>query len=363
MTLNPALRSADVFLVHINGEGMAEPPYVRLFPQNLVNHNDGPRFYNLRASFEGRLRVPDAYVRAADIEDNLDPFHMHSASQPTHAGGRRLTKPNSRALPVCKDGMAPGRWVFHHSLYPDVPGEPLEWRPYGCHYRRISGEHLERCLKGLGVTQLLGESTLGQMHDTWHLHMQNSTYYWPARMIPHTQEMRASQPQLRGGEYHGARRGSGARPAGGVLRRPEHADASRRRPAGMSRMLIDGLQELRATRPQALIMLQGANDPARDSLGNYAARLDSFLEQVTAMQAAGEISPSRTIWIGAPTRIYKARGACAALARRAGSARPWAASTPRAPPRAGGRLPWTDAVPREQLGQLLRRQRRRLPNV
>lgn len=40
---------ADVYVVHINGEGMKDPAVPRPFPANLVNFNEGPDIYNLRA--------------------------------------------------------------------------------------------------------------------------------------------------------------------------------------------------------------------------------------------------------------------------------------------------------------------------
>ena len=48
-----------MWLVHIAGEGLADPPIPRPFPANLVNFNDGPAIYNLRAPFEGALHAPD----------------------------------------------------------------------------------------------------------------------------------------------------------------------------------------------------------------------------------------------------------------------------------------------------------------
>lgn len=72
----------DLFLVHVDGEGMGEPPYSRLYPQNLVNHNDGPAFYNVKAIFEGdqRLRVPEEYLQ--DEDDDTDPYYIRSAEEP-----------------------------------------------------------------------------------------------------------------------------------------------------------------------------------------------------------------------------------------------------------------------------------------
>jgi len=203
-------------------------------------------------------------------------------------------QPHSRPLPVCADGLAPGRWVFHHSLYPDVPGEPLEWRPYGCHYRRFSGDMLKQCLARLGVTQLLGESTLGQIHDSMHVHINGSGYYWPYHWpMEHPVLLRAEQRELRGSELH-----------------------------GMSVMGTDGLNELRNNNPHTLVMLQGANDPARDTLPRFEQRLGDFLRSVRADLDRGDLTTRRTVWITAPTRHYKARALPCGAAPPRQAARP-----------------------------------------
>lgn len=38
----------EVYVAHIDGEGMEDPKIPRPFPNNLVNFNEGPTIYNLR---------------------------------------------------------------------------------------------------------------------------------------------------------------------------------------------------------------------------------------------------------------------------------------------------------------------------
>ncbi len=80
----PAYR-AEVWVVHVDGEGMGEPPMPRLHPINLMAHQDGPRLFNLRADgFPGRLRVPARYVRG-DPDAPGDAFDLRSAARPAFA--------------------------------------------------------------------------------------------------------------------------------------------------------------------------------------------------------------------------------------------------------------------------------------
>lgn len=92
--------------------------------------------------------------------------------------GQRQRQNKRPALPQCETGDGPGRWVFHHSIYPDFPGEPLVWRPYNCHFKLVTGSQLKDCLKRVGKTMTFGESTLNQIHDVMQLHMNESGYYW-----------------------------------------------------------------------------------------------------------------------------------------------------------------------------------------
>lgn len=248
--------------------------------------------------------------------------------------GKR-SRPLQRAhLPQCVSGDVPGRWMFHHSIYPDFPGaptreppthppavqltcsvpaelnwrqnapvlrlrsnpltdsfspatstlvppgEPLVWRPYNCHYEHVTGSQLKDCLKRIGKTMTLGESTLEQIHDVMQLHMNMSSYYWPSKIIePNPRAMKGQYAaELHGTEQH-----------------------------GMSVMLEGGLAELRTVNPNVLIVLQGANDPARDTLANFEMRFKEFVGKVKAWREEGVLKFTKIIMIGAPTRQNKAR--------------------------------------------------------
>ena len=92
-------------------------------------------------------------------------------------------EPNpSGDLPLCDSQSALGRWVYTHSLYPLVrsagvrpasawltsipgpqdPGEPLQWKPYGCRHNHYTGKALGQCMAQLKRTKFIGESTLGE---------------------------------------------------------------------------------------------------------------------------------------------------------------------------------------------------------
>lgn len=122
---------AEVYVVHIDGEGFKDPEIPRPFPANLVNYNEGPTIYNLRPrSFEGRLHAPAWYVREEAVQH--DAYAPRSAQDPN-----LFSSEPTAALPWCIGGDAPGRWVFHHSIYPDVegarprvqPATPIPYRP------------------------------------------------------------------------------------------------------------------------------------------------------------------------------------------------------------------------------------------
>ena len=76
----------------LTGQGLADPPYPRLFPENLVNHNDGPPMYNLRAKFEGFLAGPAGYAVEESVwgavGDNFDWKATDDALSAVRAGGR-----------------------------------------------------------------------------------------------------------------------------------------------------------------------------------------------------------------------------------------------------------------------------------
>lgn len=129
--------------IHIDGEGMRDPPEPRQSPAQLSGWNDGPPYYNLRVrythapscprrlralrsparrppettprlpqpDFPGRLRVPEWYVR--------DPTELQGVI-PGSAEIASAREPRKGTLPLCASEDAPGRWVYTNSHYPDV---------------------------------------------------------------------------------------------------------------------------------------------------------------------------------------------------------------------------------------------------
>jgi hypothetical protein len=87
--------AAEVWLVHVDGEGMHDPPTPRLFPINLMTKQDGPVLYNIPVrGFTGRLRAPAAYVR--DTPDARgDAYDLGEAARP------RMSVPTGARLLLC----------------------------------------------------------------------------------------------------------------------------------------------------------------------------------------------------------------------------------------------------------------------
>jgi hypothetical protein len=341
-----AAYAAEVWVVHINGEGMADPPTPRLFPINLMTKQDGPLLYNIRARnftgrrAAGRARAVRCYAGAdaawafcdagcarqrrmcaatrtrratrttctppraprrawrqarAHACTRLRCKPRSDADAPTHAAlpGAPLPRARHEGLPVCAVGDAPGRWVATHSLYSATPSEPLSWRPYGCRWRAVSGPALQRCLSAIGRVKFVGESTLGQVYENFQQHANSSGLAWPLRSPVNEARVAFEHPLLRAqgahSEFHGL---------------PTMLDK-----AGAS-------HEIRSWRPRSVVHLQAANDAARDTLANYRQRLARYSAQLAALQA-GEAVPeseaapaaalrARLVWITAPVRHYKA---------------------------------------------------------
>ena len=172
-------------------------------------------------------------------------------------------------------------------MYGDHPGDPFRWRPFGCLYDRVGGRELRACLDAFNGSRvlLLGESTLEQASDLMRMHAGMGGSYWPVGINDATPRDTWPHPSLEGDSYH-----------------------------GVSTLLARGLERLRElTRdggkpPAAYVLLQGANDAARDTLEAGAARVADFLTQLRDGIADGSIAkPLRgVIWATAPVRHYTA---------------------------------------------------------
>ena len=177
-------------------------------------------------------------------------------------------------------------------MYGDHPGDPFRWRPFGCLYDRVGGRELRACLDRFNGSRvvLLGESTLEQAGDLMRMHAGVGGSYWPAAIT--NADPRGTWPHAalqEDGSYHGT-----------------------------STLLERGLPRLRdATRdaaasggkpPAAYVLLQGANDAARDTLAAGARRVEDFLTKLRDGMADGSIAtPLRgVIWATAPVRHYTA---------------------------------------------------------
>lgn len=272
----------DVWLIHVNGEGMADPDPPRHSPAQLSSWNDGPTYYNVRAEFTGKLHLPDWYV----VDAFEAPFGGH---QPGSAETARINKmePETQVgqLPICEGQDVPGRWVYTHSLYPEIPGEPLVWRPYGCQHHYYTGRALNKCVEQLGRIKFIGESTLGEALAIWQMHLNHSDFYWPQKVhIGESKVYYARLDSIRGqgqhGEFH-----------------------------GMMRVEEWAIDELRTWSPDYIVMLEGANDAARDTLASFEVRMRRWLANLESNITAGLITrPKGIVYVTCPTRHYKWSG-------------------------------------------------------
>jgi hypothetical protein len=277
----------DVWVVHVDGEGMTDPTEPRLFPLNLLDKQGGPRLFNVRAlGFPGRLRVAAGYLRRGGP---WDAYEAHSAADADADDGGAGAAARAQ-LPVCDSGEAPGRWVVTHALYPAVPGEPLAWAPYGCRWPHVSGPRLAACVAQLGRVKFMGESTMGQLYETMLMHANTSSFMWPTRLPEHPQRLMAMTDRMRArglhDEYHGLATmldGEGKEDKGG-----------------------GAAAELRAWKPHVVVHLQTANDAARDTFARFRERLAEYLRRVVALREEKPDVASTVLWITAPVRHYKA---------------------------------------------------------
>jgi hypothetical protein len=111
---------ADVRVVHVDGEGGADPPSPRLAPANLVQFKDGPPVWNLAARVSGALYVPAVgggsgaqRPRRGEGFEAADGAWLRDIHR--HGNETKLcAQRNCKRLPRCSGGDAPGAWHVHN---------------------------------------------------------------------------------------------------------------------------------------------------------------------------------------------------------------------------------------------------------
>ena len=287
---------ALVWVAHVDGEGYREPPAPRLFPLNLYDTRmDGPAIYNTAATGFGQLHVGAGYARPEAVTGHFD---ARSAGDPAEIVGEGPLPRAAGLLPVCTDGEAPGRWVAVHSLYNELLGEPLAWRPYGCRWPLVPAPALAACLNRTGRVKFVGESTLGQLYSFFLVHLAQGRHAWPQRINEERPGPRFAHPLLRAQGLHSE----------------FHGLSTMLEPAGLSsdgQPMAKVEAELVEYRPAAIVHLQAANDAARDTFAAYQARLANYSALLARLLASGAAdavpgTPAQLFWITAPVRHYKA---------------------------------------------------------
>ena len=111
---------ADVRILHIAGEGGADPPAPRLAPANLVQFKDGPAVWNLPARVPGALHVPAlGGGSGAERPRRGEGFEAADVAwlRDTQLRGNETklcAQRDCRRLPRCTGGDAPGAWRVHN---------------------------------------------------------------------------------------------------------------------------------------------------------------------------------------------------------------------------------------------------------
>lgn len=153
-----------------------------------------------------------------------------------------------------------------------------------CHYSRYTGEAARYCFEeALERTKFVGESTLGQLLEHILLYMNRSHNEWPLYI---------DDPFVRPRHATRAMQGAGEDVDDEALLRGQHSHWSGEF-HGMPLVQESALRQLRAYKPRALVMLQGANDAARDSISVFEGRLRTYLGDLKARTAEPGIHSSR----------------------------------------------------------------------
>lgn len=300
--------AAELRLVHIDGEGLADPPhdlglYVRdaqardhgwaLAACNASCQEAGPRFFNADLRVRGSLAVA-APPRAA---------------------------PRSRAeqLPLCTHGESAGAFLLNRDPhFAAFEGEPWAWAPYDCSLRHFAPKELRECLlaideragtpdrRRLPGVRFLGESTLVDALRAWLLQLrpEGSDWHWPRafptgdkqtgeRNVMRELMMDASHKNQRGdlqpvayAEQHGTR----------ILLQQLRAWTKARFEEGLAN--LDPLGSSGAT-----VLSQAHNDAMKVSFAEFQQNIFEITRLLRRYLASRP--EQRFVWVTAPPRHYK----------------------------------------------------------
>ena len=251
----------ELRVVHVEGEGMEEPPFPMPFPTNIGGNESlryiGPLVVNADAGIPGTLNVRPNVAA-------LSKFRYH-------------------ALPQCKNTVG-GYWVrpANLDLAPFFP-HAWEWRGHDCRYELYTSIRLRKCLQTGRRTLFMGESTLEAVKDAFfkHYRCDASCSQWPE--VVHSGETTVDKfaKWTITGSCHGLDE---------CLRRdqpwPELANTQK------------------GEFPNVFVVGEGANDMMRDTFDSWRANLREFSDRLEKANWRGKL-----VWVTAPTRNYKSTGA------------------------------------------------------
>jgi len=333
--------SITVYIIHVDGQGLEDPPpHPFMEPiMLLAARHPGPPGYNIPVLLPLAISVAEpaaaGALDATGAHRGPTPLLFDAADVPDVAveaatplprtasvglGRHRVVSGPGSArrrpteLPLCVDGRTHGRWVLQRRLYRMVPNEPLGWEPFGCRWSWYTGARLRQCLTAphrLGGVKLVGESTLGQLYEAMLLHVNTSSFHWQTHFPDPTLPTAGRGRLAYGLEAHLS--------AGGATAAfPGHGEYH-----GLPAILESLGRELRERPAGSIVLLEGANDAARDSIGAFEIRLQALVQLLLQAKAQGWWRPPHTlIYVRPPTRHYKlgaGAGGAACLNGSAGS--------------------------------------------
>ena len=273
-----------------------------------------PALLNARVAVAGALTLP---------EDAWDDPEVVTAVGEAHAGGGDFWSLNTAQLPrfaegltrapvardeACTGGDVRGRWQFSHSLYSLELGEPLAWRPHGCHYRTTHGHLAGQCasgwgrLGGGGAWLFAGGSQLAQLAAAIRVVVANETYFWTRLAVPDLDGNNAKSEALAVRVLH---------------TRPRLDTAAEARAAGVEALPVpppndddaeaDNTPNAWVLGKHAWVLGLGAADAEIGTpVHAFADDVAGWLQALRDAVDAGKLpSPRRVVWVTAAAGAYK----------------------------------------------------------